>query len=467
MKSILNSISGYFESIPDQVRKKGIFVWLFFIAFTVFAGIGVDRLKFDMTIEGWFEDDDPTKVAFDAFHAEFGSDDGIFIVYKPVDNNVFSAESLNAVKGLRDDLLSFRSRLKEGEDSALTHIVRINTLVNAPVLKVEEDSLISGPLVGTTIPTSRQELDEIRSTAQAQKSFPLLYFSKDLKYGGIFVETDFGAIPMDTEFAADDSLDNSETEDEMVMDDSSLEDGGEILEEKVRFKPTDMADYLALMKEIKVILNKPEYADHLDYYPVGNAAQSEYDVEMLEEMMLMYLAMVMVMAILLWFFFRSLSAVVWPISIVFLSTVWTVGVTGWLGVTATGFLLLTVMLILAVGMADAIHIMSGYLFFKNKNKDHQAALRLAFRKSALACLLTTTTTMIGMLVLTLTPIVHIKIFGIMSAAGVCLALVFTIYLLPLMLDLWSPVKKIKAGKRRLMAPITRYIPNFSGFYRAS
>ncbi len=458
-------MSDYFGRVPDRVRNKKQWLGLFFIAVTIFACFGIDRTRFDMTIEGWFEDDDPTKVAFDAFHAEFGSDDGVFIVYRPKDGDLFSAKSLEAVKGIRDDLLDFRQRMEAPENSALNHIVRINTLINAPVLTVKEDSLISSHLVGKTIPTSPQELDRIRRTAKTQKSFPLLYFSKDLKYGGIFIETDFGAIPMDSEsLSADDSIDDGEFEDELGMDEPSMELTDEAVEEeRVRFKPTDLADYLALIKEIKMVLNKPEYADRLEYYPVGNAPSVEYDVEMLEEMGTMYLAMVIVMVALLWFLFRSISAVIWPISIVALSVVWTIGLTAWLGITVTAFLILTVMLILAVGMADAIHIMSGYLFFRNKGHAHRPALRSAYRKSALACLLTTVTTMIGMLALTFTNIVHIKIFGYMSAAGVGLALLFTLFLLPLMLDLWSPARNKGARKNRLNANVSSLMPDSTDF----
>ncbi len=148
MKSILNTMSHYFGSVPDQVRKRRLLVWLFFISVTVFAAMGIPKTRFDMTIEGWFADDDPAKVALDGFHSEFGSDDAVYIVYKTADGNLFSTKSLEAVKGIREDLLNFRSKLKEGEDSALKHIVRVNTLVNAPVLSAEEDSLISRHLVG-------------------------------------------------------------------------------------------------------------------------------------------------------------------------------------------------------------------------------------------------------------------------------------------------------------------------------
>jgi len=444
MKRLLSSLSYYFETVPDRMRRRKWLVWLIFMLITVFAAFGIQRTEFDMSLEGWFSEDDPIKLSLDEFHAEFGSDDGVFLVYRPRDGNVFSTKSLQAIKGIREDLLSFRLRLKEGETSALDHIVRINSLINAPVLKTDGDALISSQLVGSHIPTSQEELIAIRRTAESQKNFPLLYFSRDKTYGGLFIETDFGTIPVGSETStaleADEDL---VLDDELEMDEESMTVSDDVINERIKFQQTDMDTYLDLMKEINAILEKPEYADHMDFYAVGNAPMMDYSMEIIEEIGPMYAVMILIIIVMLWVLFRSFSAVVWPISIVILSTVWTVGLTGWMGFTITTMVMLTIMLILAVGTADAVHILSGYLFFRNKRHNHQTAMKLAFQKSALACLLTTVTTMLGMLAITFTPIAHMKTFGYMSAAGVGLALVFTIYLLPVMMDLWTPVKREK------------------------
>ena len=143
MNRVTEVLNRYFENVPDMLRRKKLLVWVLFITTTVFLLFGMGRLKLDMTVEGWFEKDDPILVALNGYHTEFGSDDNLFITYKPKDGNVFSAKSLEAVKRLRDDLLNYRSGLKEGEESALKHIVKVTTLINAPVLEVEEDVLIS------------------------------------------------------------------------------------------------------------------------------------------------------------------------------------------------------------------------------------------------------------------------------------------------------------------------------------
>ncbi len=457
MKSLSDVTSTYFGTVPDSVRKRKWVVWLFVIAITVFAIMGFPKLNFDQTTEGWFKDDDPVKVALDDFKAEFGGDDGVYIVYKPKDGNLFSAKSLEAVKGLCDEILTARSKVKEGEKSPLNHIVKINSLTNQSFLEAKDDILTSKTLVGTTVPTSQQALDDIRKTALSQKQFQLAFYSKDLLYGGISIETDFGAIPVGFE---EQNTSNSESNVGLVMEETTESSSKGTTEGKVRFKPTDGKDYIALMTEINKILDNPKYADYLDFHPVGNSAQSIYDAKALGQMGLLYLGMILIMILLLWYLFRSLAAVVWTILIVIIATIWLLGFSAWLGITVTFFVMLTVMMLLATGMADTIHIMSEYLFYRNEDEDHSTALRNTYRKVALACVLTTVTTMIGFLALSVSPIVHIKVFGFMTTVGIVLELIFTLYLLPLMLDLWSPVRKV-AQPSRWSTSIAKYIPNFS------
>src|SRR5262245_38495802 len=133
MKTLLSFIAAYLSRVPDQVRKVRWLVLAFFVAGTALCVYGISKLKFDFTIERWLEQDDAAYVAYNEFHDQFGSDDGVVIVYKPRDGDVFSAASLRAVKGIRDELVDYHSTLSPGEASAFDHIVEVNSLINAPV----------------------------------------------------------------------------------------------------------------------------------------------------------------------------------------------------------------------------------------------------------------------------------------------------------------------------------------------
>lgn len=429
-ETIVNRLTQHFGSVTDTLRKRRWWVGFGYLGFLALCVYGLGRLRMDMTIEGWFEKTDPTLVAFNQYHAEFGSEDGLYIIYKPKDGNVFSHASLEAVRGIQDELIDFKARLKPDEKSALEHIVKVTTLVNAPVLTVEGDTLLSKPLVGKQVPTSAEELAAIRATAEAEKQFPLQFFSRDHKYGGIYIETDFGAIPVEPAAVSGE-----------VAPSMAEPTAGSKADAPVQFKPTDMTDYYNLFEEIKKILNKPEYATHLEYYAVGNTAAAEHDLRMAEEMGNLYMAALGIIIVLLWFLFRSVAAVAWSILVVILSTVFTLGVAGLTGLTVTGFLILTVLLILTVGIADVVHMLTGYTHMRGHAVDHKEALRRMYKLTGVALLLTGITNMVGTMALNVTPVVPIQNFAIMSTLGIFFALFLTIYLLPLLVDAWSTVSK--------------------------
>lgn len=438
MQSILSFVSTYLANVPGQVQKRRWMVLLAFLVATAICFHGITKLKFDFTIEGWLEQDDAAFVAYNQFHDQFGSDDGVVIVYKPKDGDVFSAASLRTVKQIRDDLILYRTGLKQGEKSALDHIVEVNSLVNAVVLSVTDDVLASKSLVGDTIPDTPQELAALRRTAEAQRDFPLKYFSKDGKLGVLYIKTDFGAIPVDGASAPAGKLG------------IDLKAGGDS-NETPRFMPTDMADYVALNAELNKILNKPAYLAQFQYYKIGNTVDSENQVNMGKEMGLLYLAAIAIMLACLYGIFRSFAGVIWPFLIIIVSTIWTLGIAGLLGLPASAFVVLTVLLILTIGMADAIHIMSGYLYFRNEGHDSPSSIKAAYEKAGLPCLLTAITTMIGIMSLNISNLVPVNNFAIMSALGVGIAFFLTFYLLPILLDVYPPAPR-KARKDSGIVP---------------
>lgn len=450
MKKYIHDLSIYFSGVPDHLRRRKVAAWLFFAAVTAVLFMGMTRVRSDLTVESWFQKDDPSFVAYDSYHAQFGSEDGLVVVYKPKDGNVFSAKSLETVRRIREELYYHRSTLNDGEKTALDHIVRVNSLINVPVLTAQGDVLVSRPLVGNSVPSSPEALEQIKLNALSQPGIALRYFSRDLQYGGILIDTDFGAVPCDYNEAERNVTPGEVTMGELSFDDSEAP-------QDHCFKPTDIRDYEALNAAVKAILYKPEYASHLEYHLVGNTAESEYQKLQQQELAQLYLLAIVTMIVLLWFLFRSLAAVAWAMTIVILTTVWTMGISGFLGLTITPFIILTAFLLLTVGMADAVHLMSAYLFFRKEGCDHAEALRRAYEKSSVACLLTSVTTIIGIASLCLSQIVPVQQVGIMGSAGVAIALFLTIYLLPLLLELWPPVRK---QPRLASSWLSRALPNF-------
>lgn len=444
MQNLFIKINQFFENLPDRTRQNRWKIWIGFLLIVVAMSAGISRLKFDMSMESWFRKSDSAAVAFNLFRDSFGGDDSIYIVYQAKDGDVFSEKSLRAVKRIQEDLFNATLEAEEGGDNILQHILDVKTLINVSYMDVQDDTLISRDFVGDNIPSDNAARERLRKQALTHKDYPLFYLSKDSQYGGIYIRTDFGAVPVDEE------QDSAVTEEEAFdISEQQPAVSGTELSKRVppRFKNTEMSEYAVFTEELLKIVNASEFAGDLELSPVGNPVLMMLFNDILNiEMSYIFLATLVLIFLILLFLFRSWSAVVWPIGIVILTTVLTLGLMGWLNATMSMMFSLLTMLILVVGVADAVHIFSGYLFFRGRQLDHQAALRAVYRKSGFACLLTSLTTSFGLLAMVLVPIPPIVIFGISAAVGVTTAFALTVFLLPLMLDIWHPISKKQAAK---------------------
>jgi uncharacterized protein len=453
MESFLHHANLFFEQLPDTARRYRLYIWTAFFVLSAALMAGIPHVYIDMTMEAYFQEDDPTKLAFDRFRAEFGSDEVLFLTYKARDGDVFSEHSLKALHSLQAELREYRLTLAPGVNSHLDHITDVTSLINAPFMEAKEGVLLSRSLIGDNLPTNDQDRQALRERAVTHPDFKNVFVSENAQFASIVIETDLGALPMDEglqEASLEEGLEGYVEEDEqwdsddLVLDmDSTWDETSAPIDEQLpSFRQGNVETYAGFMREVTAIYEKPEYAEHLEFHPAGTAALLGY----LNDVLLQQMATVLILSILLilvvqWVLFHSLSAVIWSTSVVVMSFLLMLGLIGWSGATMTMMINIIIFLIIAVGVADAIHILSGYLFFREGGHDHQAALRAVFKKSGLACFLTSLTTAIGLVSLTLTPIVPVKNFGLFAAIGVFIAFLITVFVLPLMLDLWPPVRK--------------------------
>jgi len=307
------------------------------------------------------------------------------------------------------------------------------------VQSVDGDTLRSDRLVPEQLPTSPDALRAIRERALAEDNYRLLFYSADGRYAGILIQTVFGAEPV-ADFtpqidAANISLDLSfsafDTADSFALD---FDESAAV--QDIPFRTVDMFEYSRFFTAIRAVYT--QHAEVLEFYPVGNPPMNEFLYRMLQQMMLLGVAMIGIFVGLLWVLFRSFSAVVWPILTIALSLTWTWGATAWLGVPMSTMIVLTCLLIFACGIADCVHVMSAYFGFRRNGLEHDEAVYAAYEKTGLAIFITTITTMAGVLALSLSDLTPIRIFGVMSAGGVFMALFFTMVLLPILLSLWHP-----------------------------
>ena len=452
MKTFLFCISEYFESVPNRIRPWRWWIITLALTCSLFMAVGSTRFVIDVTVDSWFSEDDPVLQSLDEFRDQFGSDDGLFIVYEAKDGDVFSADSLGLIDQLTTRLNHWQDIPQEVLDEVgitpdlakeLDHIKRVQSLTNVRI-QVHQDETLSSPRLIQNLVMSKDEAQQVKAMAMAQSNLPLFLFSNNHRFGAIMVTTDFGAIPMSPRFqaSASDLMDDDEIDWAGDFDDPSASAFDVSVESApVRFEDMDSGLYLSFMEAVSRLYQHPELERQFNFYPIGNASLVKLAVDDLKQAGVLLLGMVLVINLLLWTLFRSVSAVLWPQIAIGMSALFVVGTLGWLGLESSTLISLTVMLIVAVGVADCVHVMSSYVYFRERGHEHEPALSKAYGKTGLPILLTTITTMVGMGALTITGMPQFVMFGATSAAGVLLAFLYTLFLLAVLMDLWHPMAK--------------------------
>ena len=451
MKNLLLYLNHYFAKVPGQLIPYRKTVLALALLSTIFMGYGASRFVLDTSFDVWFSESDPAIEALEDFRDQFGSDDGLFIVYEAKDGDVFSNKSLTLISEITEVLDNYRQisddvwlekyGLTPEIVESLTHIKRVQSLSNIRIQKNEDDVLSSPRLVPKKIPSDALVLSEISSEADNQPSLPLFMFSKDHRFGAISIQTDFGAIPVIQELNDQFSLfDDDAWSDDF---DEGMDDNAVI--QKIEYQPDEPGLYIPFMKAITAITEQQKMSEHFNFYPIGNSAMISLAMDTLIQAAFLLVGMVAIINLLLWSLFRSASAVVLPQLAIGLSILFVIGSLSWLNLASTTLIALTVMLIIAVGVADCVHVMSSYLFFRRDGKEHDEALSKAYGKTGVPILLTTITTMAGMSSLAVTGMPMFVQFGLSSAAGVFFAFLYTIYLLPVLLNYWHPMQSKNVG----------------------
>ena len=450
MENINLETNSFFAKVPNNIVKYKWLVLLFIVLTSVFMAIGAfTRTNISTAQNSFLDADNPAIMALDKFRQQFGSDDSVLLVYRPKDGDIFSKQSLLAVRALTDDLENWENldlkkyQLKTGEViklDDLKHIRRVKSLTNLRIQTATGDTLRSDRLIPKNIPDDPANLAKLKQTALAQEDYKLAFYSADGQYGAVLIETDFGAVLSEDFLPAIDgediSLDDSLAFD---MDTQSYDESAEVQE--IHFKKADSKAYSSFYKQLKIVFSK--YDENLTYYPVGYAPLASFVQGVVQQSMVLNVGMLIIIILLLWSLFRSFSAVLWPIVTIVLSVIWVFGVFAWLNITLSSMVTLTIMLVLAVGIADCVHVMSAYMSFRREGTEHHRALSIAYDKTGLAIFVTSVTTVAGIAALGFSELIPIRTFAMMSVLGVVMAFVFTLFLLPILLDLWHPGKPQK------------------------
>ena len=144
-----------FSNIPSQLRAFRYLILFIFIVLTVFFAAGLPKFQLDSSIETWLHEGDPSVKALESFKKQFGGDDGVYIVYKAKDGDVFSSQSLTKLRDLTNDLENWENlepsklNLNDEQLKGFNHITDVQSLANERYEIDDGESLLSKNIIPT------------------------------------------------------------------------------------------------------------------------------------------------------------------------------------------------------------------------------------------------------------------------------------------------------------------------------
>ena len=209
-----------------------------------------------------------------------------------------------------------------------------------------------------------------------------------------------------------------------------------------------MAIYTTIrdMVQAKIDAGAPE-----EFHIAGvGAMEVTFEEDMRRDMEMFMPLVVLVVLGTLYCTYRSVRGVLLPLAVVIVAVIWTMGIMAALGVPMYSISTMMPVVLMAVGVADGIHILSRYYdeLLEQPDSTSPDAVLAAMCEMWQPVVFTSLTTAAGFLSFLTSNILPIRYFGIFTALGVVAAMVFSITFFPALLSLLPP--KIGRGLRKQM-----------------
>jgi predicted RND superfamily exporter protein len=354
------------------------------------------RARIDNSFENFFDTSDPAYGAYLQYRRDFGSDEVAYLLYEVPDrpHGVFDLEVMRAIASL--------TRALEEE---VPFVYEVTSLVNAEIVR--------GVAGGIEIHDLLEEFPETQEQLLAARE---LVLSKPMYVGGIVsADARYGAVVVEMDRSSTDPLD------EIRLD----PEAGDVLD--------NLYPQVSQAKIEETLARAG--CQGLRFHVSGDAPlNAVYNWIIDDESQLLDLATTLVVALLLLLFFRSWVGVIGPVVVVQLSLfacVAFVALVGWNVDMMFGAL---PTLLVAVGVAHSVHILSEFQSLRAQLGDPRAAARRSLELVGAPCLITSLTTAAGFLAMGVAPIATIWHMAVYSAVGVMTAFALSVTLLVALLS---------------------------------
>ncbi len=349
---------------------------------------GAARVKADFSYRVWFHQGDPDLVKFDAFERRFGNDESsVVVMHSP--SGIFDKDSATLLNELTEKLWQ------------VPDTIRVDSLANYNWVHAEDDDILVDRFIPLDEDLSWELLASRRETALAHPVLPGYLISRDTKTTALFL-------------ALKPSFEGS-------------------------------PDYAGNINGIRKIIKSYENRGDHQFFITGAAAITQaFDESTVDDMSRLVPAVILITMLLLIGIFRSLGGLVLPMIVIFTTIGLTIGIAGWIGIPFSSMTAIIPQFLIAIGIADAVHILVTYFRGRRAGLERKAAARLSLTKNLVPTLLTSLSTAIGFFSFATADLLPLAQLGLLSGVGTLLAWVVTYLIVgPLLVLLPLKVRPIE------------------------
>ncbi len=398
-----------FERWAHFVARHRCWVIAAMLIATAALGTGLPNVTLDTSLESFFKKDDPTRVAYDEFRAQFGREDLILVAVETPD--LWRLEFLERLRALHFAL-----------EDEVPHLEEVTSLLNARVTRGEGDELVVGELLEDW-PTSREEVERIREIALATPLYADTLVSSDGRVTSVALR-----LNAYSDLAAGyDAIAGFEEPDASDLDPPYLT--GE----------EEAEAYLAVRR----VMDRVEGPGFRLYCAGGPVVTARIMFDMTRNMRVFMLLAIASIALLLSVLFRRVAGVALPLCVVLLSVVATFGLQGLRGSPLVVTTQILPSFLMAVGVGAAVHILVIFYQRYDRGASAEEAVAQALGHSGLPVAMTGLTTAGGLVSFAAAEVAPVADLGVLAPVGVLAGLLYCLILLPALL-VSVPLKRLPA-----------------------
>jgi predicted RND superfamily exporter protein len=353
------------------------------------------HLEMDGSYRIWFGEKSKILTDYDDFRRTFGNDDAVIITLKD-ENGIFNKKALKSIDNITQKLW----RMK--------YIARVDSITNYQYVHAnpeEPDDVIVEDFV--------QDID---SADEA-------YFQERKEIA---------------------------THDKLIVDGFISRDGTTtMISARLTPKVNDESDKsLEIVKLVNEILAPEIERTGYKYWINGGPPLNKAFVDIGTSDATTFTPLVLIAAmIMLFLLFRRVSGSLIPIGVVIMTFMTVLAVQVLLGYKLNNFTANLPVFVVAIGIADAVHIYIIWLMYKREGEENKEAVLHSVQKNMLPVFLTSLTTAIGFGTLTISKVIPILTLGIATASGAVLAFLISLFWMPAVLLLLKKDVKVEVVEK--------------------